>query len=101
MRRTPGSEREDLTRERDGWDALSRGNARAVERTIAGVHFTGYGDGAGVLPAPCDRRRQVPLTHVQSALAIAAAQSALLGGVRPSHPGASSRRRHNPLWRRN
>src|SRR6266478_2491879 len=39
MRRTPGSQCEDLTRERDGWDALSGRNARAVQRTIAGDHF--------------------------------------------------------------
>src|SRR6266850_6454320 len=41
MRRTPGSQCEDLTREWDGWDALSGRNARAVQRTIAGDHFQG------------------------------------------------------------
>src|SRR5215475_9068904 len=39
MRCTAGSQCEDLTRERDGWDALSGRNARAVERTIAGDQF--------------------------------------------------------------
>src|SRR5262245_27887258 len=41
MWRTPGSQCEDLARERDVWDALSGRHARAVERTIAGDRFHG------------------------------------------------------------
>src|SRR5512132_845858 len=39
MRRTPSSQYEDLTRERDGGDALSGRNTRPVQRTIAGDHL--------------------------------------------------------------